>query len=123
MARALRIELAGSFYHVTCRGNERKAIYRDDTDRQAFLTKLQDSLRIYQVELHGYVLMDNHFHLMVRILRGNLSEFMRHFNISYTSAFNWPISRNVPTQLQRRDPPDYREGTHPISGGALRFLS
>lgn len=35
----------------------------------------------------------------------------------------WPISRNVPTQLQRRDPPDYREGTHPISGGALRFLS
>ena len=32
--------------------------------------------------------MDNHFHLMVRTLRGNLSEFMRHFNISYTSAFN-----------------------------------
>src|SRR5574341_74609 len=88
MARALRIELAGSFYHVTCRGNERKAIYRDDTDRQAFLTKLQDSLRIYQVELHAYVLMDNHFHLMVRTQRGNLSQFMRHFNISYTSLFN-----------------------------------
>ena len=88
MARALRIQLAGSFYHLTCRGNERKAIYRDDTDRQTFLTKLQDSLRIYQVELHAYVLMDNHFHLMVRTLRGNLSEFMRHFNISYTSAFN-----------------------------------
>jgi YD repeat-containing protein len=35
----------------------------------------------------------------------------------------WPISRNVPTQLQRRDPPDYREGTHPISGGSLHFLS
>jgi REP element-mobilizing transposase RayT len=88
MARALRIQLAGSFYHLTCRGNERKAIYRDDTDRQTFLTKLQDSLRIYQVELHAYVLMDNHFHLLVRTLRDNLSEFMRHFNISYTSAFN-----------------------------------
>ena len=36
MARALRIQLAGSFYHLTCRGNERKAIYRDDTDRQTF---------------------------------------------------------------------------------------
>src|SRR3990172_1854442 len=35
----------------------------------------------------------------------------------------WPISRNVPTQYQRRDPPDFREGTHPISGGPLRFLS
>ncbi len=88
MARALRIELAGGFYHVTCRGNERKAIYRDDTDRQLFLTKLQDSQRIYQVEVHAYVLMDNHFHLLVRTLRANLSEFMRHFNISYTSAFN-----------------------------------
>jgi REP element-mobilizing transposase RayT len=88
MARALRIQIPGSNYHVTCRGNERKAIYRDDTDRQAFLTKLQDSLRIYQVELHAYVLMDNHFHLMVRTVRGNLSEFMRHFNISYTAAFN-----------------------------------
>lgn len=88
MARALRIQLADSFYHITCRGNERKAIYRDNTDRQAFLTKLQDSLRIYQVELHAYVLMDNHFHLMVRTERANLSEFMRHFNISYTAAFN-----------------------------------
>jgi REP-associated tyrosine transposase len=93
MARALRIQLAGSFYHLTCRGNERKAIYRDDTDRQAFLTKLQDSLGIYQVELHAYVLMDNHFHLMVRTLRSNLSEFMRHFNISYTSTFNRRHSR------------------------------
>ena len=88
MARALRIQIAGGFYHVTCRGNERKAIYRDDTDRQVFLDKLQASLTIYQVELHAYVLMDNYFHLMVRTLRGNLSEFMRHFNISYTSAFN-----------------------------------
>jgi len=88
MARALRIQIAGGFYHVTCRGNERKAIYRDDTDRQVFLDKLQASLTIYQVELHAYVLMDNHFHLIVRTSRGNLFEFMRHFNITYTSAFN-----------------------------------
>jgi len=58
MARALRIQIAGGFYHVTCRGNERKAIYRDDTDRQVFLDKLQGSLTIYQVELHAYVLME-----------------------------------------------------------------
>jgi putative transposase len=88
MARALRIQIPGGYYHVTCRGNERKAIFRDDTDRQAFLDRLQSSLTIYQVELHGYVLMDNHFHLMVRTRRGNLAEFMRHFNISYTSSFN-----------------------------------
>jgi len=53
MARALRIQIPGSYYHVTCRGNERKAVFRDDTDRQAFLDKLQTSLAIYQVELHA----------------------------------------------------------------------
>jgi REP element-mobilizing transposase RayT len=65
MARALRIQIAGAYYHLTCRGNERRAIFRDDSDRQTFLDRLQSSLAIYQVELHAYVLMDNHFHLMV----------------------------------------------------------
>jgi len=49
MARALRIQIAGAYYHVTCPGNERKAIFRDETDRQAFLDRLRGSLTIYQV--------------------------------------------------------------------------
>ena len=88
MARPLRILIPGGYYHVTCRGNERKAIFKDDADRSTFLEKLQGSLAIYQVKLHGYVLMSNHFHLMVETAKANLSEFMRHFNISYTSAYN-----------------------------------
>jgi len=88
MARPLRILFADAHYHVTCRGNERKAIFRDDTDRSVFLDKLQTSLQIYGVRLHAYVMMNNHFHLMVETPKGNLSEFMRHFNISYTAAFN-----------------------------------
>ncbi len=56
-ASTLRIQIAGSYYHVTCRGNERKTIYRDDTDRQAFLNRRKSSFAIYQVELHAYVLM------------------------------------------------------------------
>jgi putative transposase len=69
MARALRILIPEAHYHVTCRGNERKAIFKDDSDREAFLEKLRGSLAIYQVELHAYVLMSNHFHLMVLINR------------------------------------------------------
>jgi putative transposase len=88
MARPLRILIPDGYYHITCRGNQRKAIYKDDTDRSAFIDKLKSSLAIYQVELHAYVLMSNHFHLMVATPKGNLSEFMRHFNISYTAAFN-----------------------------------
>lgn len=88
MTRPLRILIPGAYYHVTCRGNDRRAIFRDDRDRSIFLEKLRASLANYEVELHAYVLMANHFHLLVATPKGNLSEFMRHFNISYTAAFN-----------------------------------
>ena len=88
MTRPLRILVPGGYYHVTCRGNDRRAIYSDDRDRSVFLEKLRGSLDNYQVECHAYVLMSNHFHLLVATPKGNLSEFMRHFNISYTAAFN-----------------------------------
>jgi putative transposase len=76
-------------YHVTCRGNERRKIFIDNVDRYRFQTQLKESLTIYQVVLHAYVMMGNHFHLVVQTLRPNLSEFMRRFNISYTSWINY----------------------------------
>jgi putative transposase len=88
MARPLRIQYPGAVYHVTCRGNEQKAIFRDDTDRGRFLAYLTQSLTIYTVTLHSYVLMTNHFHLLVETPLGNLAEFMRQFNITYTGYYN-----------------------------------
>jgi REP element-mobilizing transposase RayT len=88
MARPLRIQYPGAYYHITCRGNERKKIFLDDQDYQDFLEKLSLSLDIYNVALLAYVCMPNHFHLLATTPEGNLSEFMRHFNISYTSNFN-----------------------------------
>src|SRR6476660_8016308 len=88
MARPLRIQYSGAYYHVTCRGNDRRSIYRDDSDRELFLEKLKASLEIYGVALHAHVLMDNHFHVLVQTPKANLSEFMRHFNIAYTGAYN-----------------------------------
>ncbi len=88
MARQHRIQYPGAYYHITSRGNERQKIYRDDLDYQTFLEKLAASLDVYNVSLLAYVCMTNHFHLFLTTPDGNLSEFMRHFNISYTSAFN-----------------------------------
>lgn len=88
MARPLRIQYADAMYHVTCRGNERQTIFKDDADRRRFLQTLTQSLNIYTVKLHTYVLMSNHFHLLVETPLGNLSEFMRKFNITYTSYYN-----------------------------------
>jgi len=89
MARPLRIQYPNAVYHVTCRGNERRKIFLDDDDRRRFLTMLAESLAIYQVVLYGYVMMSNHFHMVVRTLRANVSEFMRRFNICYTGWFNY----------------------------------
>jgi putative transposase len=75
-------------YHVTCRGNERRNIFADDPDRSTFLNKLRTSIGIYEVRVHAYVLMSNHFHMIVETPKRNLSEFMRHFNISYTAGYN-----------------------------------
>jgi REP element-mobilizing transposase RayT len=88
MARPLRIDYPDAYYHVTCRGNERKDIFKDDRDRNVFLEKLQASLEIYSVRLHAYVLMTNHFHLVCQTPKANLSSFMRHFNVSYTAFYN-----------------------------------
>jgi putative transposase len=88
MARPLRIQYPDAVYHVTCRGNEKQNIYRDDADRSRFLQLLNQSVNIYTVKLHSYVLMNNHFHLLVETPLANLSEFMRHFNIAYIGYFN-----------------------------------
>ena len=88
MARPLRIQFPGAVYHVTNHGNERKNIFQDDADRNAFLKILSESLDTYGIILHSFVLMNNHWHLLVQTPLANLSEFMHHFNITYTSHFN-----------------------------------
>ncbi|OGP98741.1 MAG: hypothetical protein A2026_22190 [Deltaproteobacteria bacterium RBG_19FT_COMBO_46_12] len=93
MARPLRIQFENAYYHVTCRGNSGQEIFSNDVDRLAFLELLERSHDIYQTEILAYVLMSNHIHLFVKTPLGNLQEFMRHFNISYTSYYNWKHAR------------------------------
>lgn len=88
MARPLRIQYPGACYHVICRGSERKKIVRNAHDEKLFLEKLSLSLEIYNVSLLAYACMSNHFQILITTPEGNISEFMHHFNISYTSVFN-----------------------------------
>ncbi|PIY33381.1 MAG: hypothetical protein COZ07_02320, partial [Candidatus Infernicultor aquiphilus] len=93
MARALRIKYKNALYHITSRGNERRNIFADDPDRDFFLQTLKESLNTYNVILYSYVLMSNHFHLLLETPLANLSEFMRQFNITYTSYYNRKYNR------------------------------
>ena len=92
MARPLRIPYEGAFYHVTARGNERKKIFLSRSDYEKFLSYLTDALHKYGVILHSYILMANHYHLLVETPKANLSAFMHALNSSYTTYFN--LKRN-----------------------------
>jgi len=88
MARPLRIERAGGWYHLTSRGNERRAIYRDNRDRAHFCELLGEMVARFRVRLHGFVLMDNHYHLIVELTEPNLSRTGQWLNVSYSVWFN-----------------------------------
>ena len=88
MARPLRIQFLGAWYHVTSRGNERKPVFLDRADRQKFLELLTGSVETYGVQIHAYVLMENHFHLLLTTPEGNLNVFMHRLNTAYTVYFN-----------------------------------
>ncbi len=54
MARPLRIQYPGAVYHITCRGNARADIYKDNKDRKAFLELLRESQKIYSIIIYSY---------------------------------------------------------------------
>lgn len=89
MARPLRIEFEGALYHVTARGNERKPIYRDDADRERFLGRLAHVVEQQRLVLHAYVLMRNHYHLLLETREANLARSMARLDGPYTQYFNW----------------------------------
>jgi putative transposase len=87
MARPFRIIYEGAFYHVIARGNEKK-IFLPRTDYEKFLSYLKEALDKFGVRLHGYVLMGNHYHLILETPRANLSSFMHTMGSVYSTYFN-----------------------------------
>ncbi len=94
MGRPLRIEFENAVYHITSRGNERKKIYRDDGDKEKFLELLEDYKNRYNFLIHCFVLMDNHYHLVIETLRPNLIKIMHGLNSGYTGYFNKKYKRS-----------------------------
>jgi putative transposase len=88
MARPLRVEYPGAFYHVINRGNNRENIYKNDRDKEKFLEYLQKASQRFSITIHTYCLMSNHFHLLLETAQPNLSMAMQWINVSYATYFN-----------------------------------
>ena len=94
MARPLRIDQEDTFYHVLNRGNEQRAVFRDDADCQGFLDRLGRCCERFEIDCHAYVLMGNHYHLLVRTHQPNLSAAMQWLQVAYGSWHNRRHSRS-----------------------------
>jgi putative transposase len=88
MARKSRVEFAGAFYHVICRGNQRQMIFRSDADRRYYLEWLEQYRERYSFKVYAYVLMSNHVHLLIETGRVPLSRIMQGLQLRYTGYFN-----------------------------------
>jgi putative transposase len=92
MARPYRIEVENCLYHITNRGDGKRNIYQSEYDHLKFLGYLLKAKERYKFYVYAYVLMSNHYHLLIKTLQPNLSKIMHYINSSYTKYSN--IKRN-----------------------------
>ncbi len=88
MPRQIRIEFPGAFYHVMARGDRREAIFEDDEDLRRFLDTLGEACGFTGWKIHAYVLMGNHYHLLVETAEANLVRGMTWLQGTYTKRYN-----------------------------------
>lgn len=88
MARPLRIEYPGAWYHIMNRGRRSEDVFLGKRDYAMFIDLLQESADMWNLRIAAYCLMANHYHLLVQTPDGNLARCMRHINGVYTQRFN-----------------------------------
>ena len=88
MARKIRIEYAGATYHVLARGNQGRDIYADEHDRKLWLETLAEACAKTGWRIHAWVMMGNHFHLLLDTPEPNLVAGMKWLQGTYTQRYN-----------------------------------
>jgi len=88
MPRALRHQYAGAVYHVMARGDGGKAIFENDEDSKAFLFRLGQVCASHGWRVHAWVLMKNHFHLLLKTQEPNLVTGMKYLLGTFSQGWN-----------------------------------
>jgi len=88
MARPLRVEYPGAYYHVINRGNAGEDIFHSIRDREKFLEYLEKAVERFSIIVHTYCLMATHYHLLIETPQPNLSAAIQWLNVSYAAYYN-----------------------------------
>ena len=94
MARQWRIQYEGAIYHVMSRGVIRGAIFSNDEDYHRFLEYLERAVEKFGLEIFAFVLMGNHYHLLLRTPQANLSKAMQWLQTAYSVYYNLKHQRS-----------------------------
>ena len=95
MARLPRLSLSGYPHHIIQRGNNRQPVFLNADDYSFFLSLLLDQSSRHKVKVHAYVLMPNHFHLLVTPEAAEgLSKMMQSVGRAYAQYFNKAYQRS-----------------------------
>jgi len=81
--RKVRLTHKNALHHVMNKGIKRENIFPNNSDKLFFLTLLKKFTKKYGIELYAYVVLDNHYHLILKNLNNNLSAFMMELNGNY----------------------------------------
>ena len=96
MARPLRIEYEGAFYHVIQRGIDRRNIFISEEDKEKLLHYFNLAHAAHNAVFHAYILMNNHYHIILETPHSNLSRVMHYINTAYAAYFNTKHKRAGP---------------------------
>ena len=88
MPRQARLDAPETLHHVMVRGIERRALFRDDTDRADFVARLAPLAESGALTVYAWALLPNHAHFLVRTGTRPLARSMRSLLTGYAGAFN-----------------------------------
>lgn len=93
MGRPWREEYKGGVYHVIARENNKEYIFRESIDKGYFIKQLKQAIEGMNYRIFRYVLMDNHYHILVQTIDKKLQEIMHQINNKYNKYFNAKCKR------------------------------
>ncbi len=120
MPRHFRNISPTNIYHIMIRGIEKKEIFKEDGDKEKFLTILEKKKKLIAFDLYCYCLMDNHVHLIINDCNNEISRIMKGINVSYAKYFNEKYDR-VGYLFQDRFKSEVINGTYYLLG-AVRYI-
>jgi REP element-mobilizing transposase RayT len=93
MGRSTRADHRGGIFHVIARGNNKEFIFHDNKDKGYFINILKKSCEVMGCRVYGYVLMDNHYHILIQTMDKKMQEVMHKINNMYSKYFNLKYER------------------------------